>query len=111
MAKKVTNQMIRKISPFEMKTTLNQNKVAESNDEKQPTIPRKRKAIVFHKIEDLHQILAGQKVYPVVHKRGQKFLLMDAFDSLNRAKAFIRGTKYFIWYLQDDDLNQDQNRN
>ena len=52
----------------------------------------------FETREEITEYLRDTKIYPVVEKQGDRYLLIDAFEHLDDARTFIQGTRYIIWY-------------
>ena len=55
-------------------------------------------AISFGSREEIAEYLGKTKIYPVVEKQGDRYLLIEAFEQLDDARTFIQGTRYIIWY-------------
>ena len=54
--------------------------------------------ISFGTREELTDFLGDINIYPVVEKQDDRYRLVELFEQIDNARAFIQGTRYIIWY-------------
>ena len=62
-----------------------------------------KRSVIFENWEDIRVFCKKRKLYPVVQKREESFVLIKAFTELAEARRFIqkntrRGPHYVLWY-------------
>ena len=77
--------------------------VAESVRFELSATPHSKKPVIFENWEDIQAFCKRRKLYPVVQKREESFVLIKAFAELAEARRFIqkntrRGPHYVLWY-------------
>ena len=55
--------------------------------------------IIFLNWEDVWNFQRATKKFAVVEKRADHSVLVKAFSRLDEAKAYVRGTRLFVWYV------------
>ena len=73
-----------------------------SRSRSQPT----KRPVVFENWEGIRAFCKKRKLYPVVQKRDDVFVLIKAFSELGEARQFIqkntrRGPHYVLWYAPE----------
>ena len=76
--------------------------LSESSPSPNPSQGTKR-SVIFENWEDIRAFCKKRKLYPVVQKREESFVLIKAFAKLAEARQFIqkntrRGPHYVLWY-------------